>query len=67
MRELRPQAGKAEALGHYQTTAGDYRKLFAVADGYRNVSAADVERVARTYLQATRRTVIIGTPNKGKS
>jgi len=46
---------------------GDYRKLFAVADGYRAVSAADVERVARTYLQATRRTVIIGTPNKGKS
>ena len=33
-RELRPQAGKAEALGHYETTVGDYRKLFAVADGY---------------------------------
>ena len=35
-RELRPQAGKAEALGHYETTVGDYRKLFAVADGYRS-------------------------------
>ena len=52
-RELRPQAGKAEALGHYETTVGDYRKLFAVADGYTAVTAADVERVVRS-LPATR-------------
>jgi zinc protease len=64
MRELRPQAGKAEALGHYQTTVGDYRKLFAVADGYRAVVAADVERVARTYFAADRRTVVIATPGE---
>jgi zinc protease len=64
-RELRPQSGKAEALGHYQTTAGDYRKLFAVAGGYREVTAADIERVARSYLVAERRTVVTATPQKG--
>jgi zinc protease len=63
MRELRPQSGKAEALGHYETTVGDYRKLFAVADGYRAVTAADVERVARRYLVPSRRTVVIGVPS----
>lgn len=66
-RELRPQAGKAEALGHYQTTTGDYRKLFAVADGFRAVTAADVERIARTYLLPARRTVVVATPQRTRS
>jgi zinc protease len=66
MRELRPQAGKAEALGHYETTVGDYRKLFAVADGYRAVVAADVARVAATYLTKARRTVAIAVPSNSK-
>jgi zinc protease len=62
-RELRPQAGKAEALGHYETTVGDYRKLFAVADGYKAVTAADIQRVVQKYLRAERRTVAIATPS----
>jgi zinc protease len=62
-RELRPQAGKAEALGHYETTVGDYRKLFAVADGYKNVTAAEIQRVVKQYLRAERRTVVIATPS----
>ena len=66
MRELRPQAGKAEALGHYETTVGDYRKLFAVADGYRAVTAADVARVVGKYLVEARRTVVIATPSASK-
>ena len=66
-RELRPQAGKAEALGHYETTVGDYRKLFAVADGYSAVSASDVARVVKTYLVPERRTVVIATPSEKKS
>jgi zinc protease len=64
MRELRPQAGKAEALGHYETTVGDYRKLFAVADGYKSVSAAEIARVVKAYLRAERRTVLIASPGK---
>jgi zinc protease len=66
-RELRPSAGKAEALGHYETTVGDYRKLFAVADGYKAVTAADVERVVRAYLRPERRTVAIAVPGKERS
>ncbi|MGZ3406906.1 MAG: M16 family metallopeptidase [Polyangia bacterium] len=62
-RELRPQAGKAEALGHYETTVGDYRKLFAVADGYKAVTAADIQRVVKQYLRPQRRTVAIATPS----
>jgi zinc protease len=61
-RELRPSSGKAEALGHYETTVGDYRRLFAVAGGYRAVTASDVERVVRTYLVPERRTVVVATP-----
>jgi zinc protease len=66
MRELRPQSGKAEALGHYETTIGDYRQLFAVADGYRAVTAADIERVTRAYLSPARRTVVVATPSQVK-
>jgi zinc protease len=61
-RELRPQSGKAEALGHYQTTTGDYRKLFGVADGYRSVTEDEVRQVAARYLVPERRTVVIATP-----
>jgi zinc protease len=63
-RELRPSSGKAEALGHYETTVGDYRKLFAVADGYAAVGASDVARVVRAYLRPERRTVVVATPGK---
>lgn len=66
-RELRPQAGKAEALGHFATTTGDYRRLFAVAEGYRAVTAADVERIVHTYLLPTRRTVVVATPQGAQS
>jgi zinc protease len=61
-RELRPQAGKAEALGHYHTTAGDYRKLFEVAEALGRVSADEVVRVAREYLVESGRTVVTATP-----
>ncbi len=61
-RELRPQSGKAEALGHYHTTAGDYRKLFSVAENYRRVEEADVRRAAERYFAPARRTVLIAHP-----
>jgi zinc protease len=61
-RDLRPQGGKAEALGHFETTVGDYRRLFDVADAYRAVSGADVARVVGRYLTADRRTVVMATP-----
>jgi zinc protease len=66
MRELRPSSGKAEALGHYETTIGDYRKLFAVADGYRAVTAADIARAVAHYFTPSRRTVVLGVPSAKK-
>jgi zinc protease len=64
-RELRPQSGKAEALGHYQTTAGDYRRLFDVASALERVTAAEVEAVVPRYLVESARTVVIATPQEG--
>ena len=62
-RELRPQAGKAEALGHYETTVGDYRKLFAVADGYsRGDRGRRGARGQGATCGRTRRTVVMATP-----
>jgi zinc protease len=62
-RELRPQSGKAEALGHYQTTAGDHRKLFEVADALGRVTDEEVAAVTAKYLQPAHRTVVIAEPN----
>lgn len=56
--------GKAEALGHYQCLHGDFRQLFGMAEKLAAVSAADVSRMAKTYLQKSQRTVIRITPTE---
>jgi zinc protease len=62
-RELRPPGGKAEALGHYHVTTGDYRYLFAIGDAYRAVTPADVHAAAQRLLVAAQRTIIIAEPD----
>lgn len=54
--------GKAEALGHYETTLGDFRHLFRLAEQLAEVSAEDVRRAAAAYLTPERRTVVIAEP-----
>jgi zinc protease len=54
--------GKAEALGHYETALGDFRKVNAVADRLAAVTADDVARCVRAYLRADHRTVVIAEP-----
>jgi zinc protease len=54
--------GKAEALGHYETTLGDFRKVATMAERLAAVTAEDVARVVRTYLVASRRTIVIAEP-----
>lgn len=54
--------GRAEALGHYEVTLGDFRRLFAMAESIARISAEDVQRVAATYLDPRRRTVVIAEP-----
>jgi zinc protease len=54
--------GKAEALGHYETALGDFRKLSAISERLAAVTADDVARVLRGYLASSRRTVVIAEP-----
>ena len=63
---LRPHEGKAEGLGHHETTAGDYRLLFNSADRVRAVTAAQVQRVAAQCLCEARRSVVVAEPRRGR-
>ena len=62
-RELRTLGGRAEALGHYHTTIGDFRRVFEVADVVQACTEADVQRVAREYLRVERRTIVVAEPD----
>jgi zinc protease len=54
--------GKAEAIGHYETALGDFRKVNAIAARLAAVTVEDVARCVRSYLRAERRTVVIAEP-----
>ena len=54
--------GKAEALGHYETALGDFRRLSTIAERLTAVTAADVARAVRTYLVPAHRTIVIAEP-----
>jgi zinc protease len=54
--------GKAEAIGHYETALGDFRKVNAIAARLAAVTAEDVARCLRGYLRAERRTIVIAEP-----
>lgn len=56
--------GRAEALGHYESTLGDFRQLFVIAERLAAVTADDIQRVASTYLVPTQRTVVIAEPEE---
>jgi predicted Zn-dependent peptidase len=55
-------SGKANQLGFFETVLGDYRALFAIEDAWDQVTAADVQRVAQTYLVPAHRTVVVLQP-----
>ncbi len=54
--------GKAEELGHFEATLGDFRQLGVLAERLASITADDVARVIRTYLIPTRRTIVIAEP-----
>lgn len=62
--ELETIDGKAESLGHYETSLGDFRHIFSMADALARIGGDDVARVARDYLVAERRTVIEIVPEE---
>lgn len=67
---MRTVHGKAAQLGEYETTAGDFRLLFAVPDNLRAITPADLRDIARRFFVSERRTVLIARPTvtnrKGK-
>ncbi len=54
--------GKGEALGHYETTLGDFRELFALADRIRGVTRDDVVRCVESYLRPDASTAVVAIP-----
>lgn len=71
LRGLSTVGHRARQLGHYETTTGDFRKMFEVLKRYRQVTRRDVLRVARRLFAPGNRTVIVGlpratTPREGK-
>ena len=57
IRKLDNNTGLASELPTYYANYGDWRKLFTELQEYDRVTAADVERVAKTYLTGPTRTV----------
>ena len=53
----------ASLLGHYESV-GSWKLLAGYVDGIRKVTAADVQRVARTYLILDNRSVAILVPSR---
>lgn len=58
---------KAQAMGFYETLVGDYRELFQEVKRYRNVTPADIQRVAITYFVPSGRTVVVAHPESPTS
>jgi predicted Zn-dependent peptidase len=54
--------GQAEAIGHYETALGDFRKVNTMAERLAAVSVEDVARCVRSYLRTERRTIVIAEP-----
>lgn len=61
-RGLQTAQQKAQGLGYWEATAGDYRRLFTAGDRYAAVSLEDVRAVAAEVLRPENRTVVIGRP-----
>jgi zinc protease len=61
-RGLQTIAGKASALGRSDVYLGDPKAFLATVDHCDKVSAADVQRVLRTYFEARNRTVTVLVP-----
>lgn len=49
--------GKANTIGTYETFFGDYHELFNATEAYAKVTIDDIQRVAKTYLKKSNRTV----------
>jgi predicted Zn-dependent peptidase len=62
VRELYSTRSRANALGHYAVYYKQPELINTAHDKIAQVSKADVQRVARSYLRATSRTVVTTVP-----
>jgi zinc protease len=62
--QLGSSHGRAETLGAFEIAAGDFRRLIERGHEYAKVTAADVQRLAGTYL-AGPRSVVVARPGPG--
>ncbi|MBV9080717.1 MAG: insulinase family protein [Elusimicrobia bacterium] len=59
IRQMQSNSGLAGELAYYEAVAGDWHYLIDLIESIRSVTAADVTRVARTYLTPENRTVAV--------
>ncbi|HXT96133.1 MAG TPA: pitrilysin family protein [Polyangia bacterium] len=61
--QLGSSHGRAETLGAFEIAAGDFRALLARGAEYAQVTPADVQKAAATYLGTGARSVVIARPS----
>lgn len=61
---LRDVEGMAEAIGHHQTTEGDFTRAFTQAERYLAVTDADLKAVAEHVLRRSNRSVVLALPQQ---
>jgi predicted Zn-dependent peptidase len=64
LRGLVGNEGRGSNLGYYEALRGDWKEMYRLLDAYRKTTAAEVRRVAKTYLVPQNRTVAILLPEK---
>jgi zinc protease len=62
VRGLQTAQQRANALGFWEVSGGDFKRLFQQSDRYAAVGREDIVRVAREVLRPDGRTVVIGRP-----
>ncbi len=61
-RSMQTVNGKARKIGTYEIYFGDFNEILRVQDRYRAVTADDVKRVAKEYLEQKNRDVVTLVP-----
>jgi zinc protease len=63
--QLYSTRGRANALGHFAVYYNDAGLINEVWNNYQKVTAADLQRVARSYFRDSNRTVLTTLPKAG--
>ncbi len=51
-------------LGEYLMLCGDYMRGFGIIDGYKSITAADLQKVAKDFFKKENRSIVIVRPQK---